>query len=137
MIRIDTDEISLVRSATARIQQLVSLVPDDPRVYLSDNATQDRVILHLILSIQACISVAAEIVANESLETDGGLGGLFDSLANAGIITSALVVPLQMATKLRNRILFDFENININEVYDAACTASEVLVEFLVQVRMR
>lgn len=137
MIRTQSEEVVLVHSATTRIQKLVTLVPDDPYVFLSDKSIQDRVTLHLILAIQACISVAAEIVANESLATDSGLGGLFESLAQAQIIESDLVVPLQAATRLRNRILFDFDNVNVNEIYDAACTASEVLVEFLVQVRLR
>jgi uncharacterized protein YutE (UPF0331/DUF86 family) len=121
----------LIGVAAKRIREVVDLLPEDPYAYLQDGATQDRVSLRLVLAVQACISLAAEIVSEEGIPAHPGLGGLFESLAEGEYIPYDIVPSLQAAARLRNRILFDFDSVNVNEIYDAARDLPEVLVDFL------
>jgi len=121
----------LIHTAAKRVREVVDLLPDDPYVYLEDGGIQDRVTLRLILAVQSCISLAAEIVSKNNLAPKPGLGGLFESLAEEGYISYEIVPSLQAAARLRNRILFDFDSVNVNEIYDSARDLPEVLVDFL------
>jgi uncharacterized protein YutE (UPF0331/DUF86 family) len=130
----DSEVQRLVRDAARRIRALVSLVPDEPLEFTADVGVQDRVAFHLILSIQAALNLAAELARHHRADPSAGLGGLFESLASAAVIPWELVAPLQAGVRLRNRLLFDFDSVNANEVYDAARALPEALVDFVAHV---
>ena len=134
MAQLSSDTLSLIQSAAQRLREVVGTLPDDPSLFIEETGIQDRVTLRLILAIQDCISIAAEVVAQSGRPTGGGLAHLFEGLAEREYIPWEMVPGLQESVRLRNKILFDFESVNVNELYDAASQIPEILVEFLTSI---
>ena len=131
MSKLTKEGLGLVSSAARRIREVVEYLPDNPIHFLGDRGIQDQVTLRLILAIQDCISVAADALAKRGAHRTGGLSTLFEQLVGTGDISEELAVALQAAAKFRNQLLFDFDSVNVNQIYDAAREFPEHLVDYL------
>ena len=128
---LNPDSVALVKSAAQRLREVMSCLPDTLGEFLKDESLQDRVTLRFILAVQDCISIAAEVASQRGLRPDGGMGQLFEALANEGVLPRDMVVELQAVVGVRNQILFDFDSLHAKDLFEAASDFPEILVTYL------
>ena len=131
MYALNPDAVALVKSSAQRLREVVGALPETLGDFIGDELVRDRVTLRLILAIQDCISIAAEVAAQKGIRPQGGMGALFETLANENVIPARMVPGLQEAVQVRNQILFDYDSISPSDLYESASSLPETLVEFL------
>jgi uncharacterized protein YutE (UPF0331/DUF86 family) len=131
MYALNPDAVGLVKSSAQRLREVVGTLPETLGDFIADELVRDRVTLRLILAIQDCISIAAEVAAQKGIRPKGGMGTLFETLADEKVIPHEMVPGLQEAVQVRNQILFDFDSIAPKDLFDSASALPETLVEFL------
>lgn len=71
------------------------------------------------LAIQACIDVAAQLVAETSTATPSDYAGLFDALGQAGVLQADLAARLSAAARQRNLLVHLYLDVDDQEVFAA------------------
>ena len=131
MIAISPETAALLASAATRFREALTTLPDTRKEFLADSHTQDVVAFRFLLGVQDCLSATAEVVASRGIRPRGGMGALFSSLSDLGILEPEHVVRLQNGVQFRNQLLFDFDSVKAEELYDAVPDLSEAFIEFL------
>ena len=131
MIPISPDTASFLVSAAARFREALEHLPDSKSQFLSNSHVQDVVAFRFLLGVQDCLSAAADVVAARGIRPRGGMGALFSALGELGILESSHVVQLQIGVQFRNQLLFDFDSLGEEEIYDSIPELSEAFIEFL------
>jgi len=128
---LNPESVTLVKAAAQRLREVMACLPDTLSAFLENELLQDRVTLRFILAVQDCISIAAEVASQRGLRPDGGMGQLFEALAEDGVLPKSMVLELQAVVGIRNQILFDFDSLHAKDLFEAASEFPEILVTFL------
>lgn len=123
------------RTVEACVRRLRQKTPAAPDELERDIDTQESVRLNLQVAIQACIDLAAHVVADEGYELAPGAAGTFAVLAREGVISAELSVRLAAAAGLRNILLHRYGQLDMARIHRAATTGVEDLLDFCRAVR--
>ena len=88
-----------------------------PDMITGDEDIQDLLDRRMQKAIEACIDIAAHIVAAEKLGQAETSGSLFQLLAKHKIIPNELAQKLEMAVGLRNIIVHEYTQIDYQLAY--------------------
>jgi len=100
---------SSVQRCLKRIKDVTSLDPES----LENQDKQDIFVLNLQRAIQACIDLAAHIVASEALGIPETVRENFSLLQSKGIISSDMTVKIQKMTGFRNIAVHDYQTMDL------------------------
>ena len=92
----------------------------DPGVkaFSKDTDIQSIVLFNLIQSIQASIDIGAHIISDSEWGVPGSQADIFEILAEHKIITKQLSQLMINMVGFRNRIVHEYEEIDLRIVYD-------------------
>jgi uncharacterized protein YutE (UPF0331/DUF86 family) len=113
-----------------RIKDVTSLEPAS----LEDQDKQDIFILNLQRAIQACIDLAAHVVASEGLGVPDTVKENFSLLNKKGIITADLASRMGKMTGFRNIAIHDYQDLDLEILKSILAKNLRDLEEFYVEV---
>ena len=88
----------------------------------ADVDAQDIIALNLTRAVQLCIDLGAHWLAeNAGSESPRSMGQVFESLAEAGVLTESLSLRLRKAVGFRNVVIHNYDVVNW-EIVHAICT---------------
>jgi len=88
-------------------------------VFRKDKDLQSIVLFNIIQSIQACIDIGAHIISDSEWEAPVSLADIFQILAQNKIVTKQLSQRMIKMVGFRNRIVHEYEKIDLRIVYEA------------------
>jgi uncharacterized protein YutE (UPF0331/DUF86 family) len=86
--------------------------------FRKDRDLQSIVLFNIIQSIQACMDIGAHIISDAGWGIPGSQSDLFEILSQNKIITKALSQRMIKMIGFRNRIVHEYEKIDLRIVYD-------------------
>jgi len=98
-----------IQRCLKRIKEITSLDPAS----IEDQDKQDIFILNLQRAIQACIDLAAHVVASEGLGVPDTVRENFELLKKKGIITADMASRMGKMTGFRNIAIHDYQAIDL------------------------
>jgi len=112
---------SVIRRKIDRIEEHLRRIKAIPLMplenFLKDTISQDVLLFNLIQAIQNCIDIATHVVSDEGWGMPGTQSETFEILGSKAVISKELVQKLIAMTGFRNRIIHEYEKLNINLVY--------------------
>lgn len=124
-------------SKTGSIQRCLNRIKDvtclEP-ASLEDQDKQDIFILNLQRAIQACIDLAAHVVASEGLGVPDTVKENFSLLNKKGIITADLASRMGKMTGFRNIAIHDYQDLDLEILKSILAKNLRDLEEFYVEV---
>jgi len=92
----------------------------DPGIeaFRKDKDLQSIVLFNLIQSIQSCIDIGTHIISDSVWETPGSQADIFEILSQKKIITKPLAGKMIKMIGFRNRIVHEYEKIDLKIVYE-------------------
>ena len=112
------------------VQRVRDRTPSSVDGLRTDYDAQDILCLNLERSVQACVDMAAHIVATGSCPTPRTMAGLFDVLEQDGIVSGPLAERLRKAVGFRNIAVHAYESLDWDIVYAIATEHLEDFVRF-------
>jgi uncharacterized protein YutE (UPF0331/DUF86 family) len=113
---------SLVLRKIERIDAYLKQVRQkrDPgfEVFRKNIDLQSIVLFNLIQSIQACVDIGAHIISDSEWGVPGSQSDIFEILAQHKIISKQLSQGMIKMVGFRNRIVHEYEEIDLRIVYD-------------------
>lgn len=88
-------------------------------VFKKDTNIQDILLFNLTQAIQNCIDIAAHIVSDEGWGVPGTQSEMFDILAGKGVISIEHAERFVAVVGFRNRVIHEYEKLNLDIVYKA------------------
>lgn len=104
------EKVGNIQRCLKRIADVTEMSPD----HLDDINIQDVFVLNLQRSVQACIDLAAHIIAFEGLGLPSSLKEHFDLLIREGIISKDLGEKMIAMVGFRNIAVHEYQNIDKN-----------------------
>ena len=86
--------------------------------FIKDQDLQSIILFNLIQSIQTCIDICTHIVSDSGWEMPSSQGALFEILAQNKIISNQLSKKMIQMVGFRNRIIHEYEKVDLRIVYD-------------------
>ena len=86
--------------------------PKDVATLAEDIDLQDIVSLNLSRAVQISVDIGAHLIAGMDVPPPGTMGQVFDLLAQADVLNSALANRLKKAVGYRNIAVHSYESIN-------------------------
>lgn len=92
----------------------------DPGIeaFKKEKDLQGIVLFNLIQSIQSCIDIGTHIISDSGWEMPGSQADIFETLAQKKVITKPLAGKMIKMTGFRNRIVHEYEKIDLKIVYE-------------------
>lgn len=87
-------------------------------VFKKEKDLQGIVLFNLIQSIQSCIDIGTHIISDSGWEMPGSQADIFETLAQKKVITKPLAGKMIKMTGFRNRIVHEYEKIDLKIVYE-------------------
>jgi uncharacterized protein YutE (UPF0331/DUF86 family) len=109
------------------LQRVRERKPTHAALLARDEDAQDVLVLNLSRAVQICVDIAAHLLANSRQPVPTTMGETFVSLANSGVIDSALASRLRRAVGFRNIAVHNYEAIDWAIVF---ALAGEPLSDF-------
>lgn len=88
------------------------------KVFKKDKDLQSIILFNLIQSIQTCIDIGAHIVSDSGWEMPASQADIFEVLAENKIITEQLSKKMIKMAGFRNRIVHEYEKVNLRIVHE-------------------
>lgn len=108
-------KLSLTEEHLRRIKGLPTLTIED---FKKNTTVQDVLLFNLTQAIQNCIDIATHIVSDEGWGVPGTQSEIFDILKDRGAVSGELSKKLIAMVGFRNRVIHEYEKINLDIVYD-------------------
>jgi len=124
-------KISQIEEHIRRIMALPHLSHD---AFGKDTVTQDVLLFNLTQVIQDCIDIAAHIVSDEGWGMPGTQSEAFDILCDKDVISRDMAEKLIAMTGFRNRVVHEYEDLNLDIVYDVWQKSLKDVKEFCLAV---
>jgi len=86
--------------------------------FRKDRDLQSIVLFNVIQSIQACMDIGAHIISDAGWGVPGSQSDIFEILSHNRIITKSLSQRMIKMIGFRNRIVHEYEKIDLRIVYD-------------------
>lgn len=106
-----------VSSIEEHLRRMKALPSTSLDVFKKDTNSQDILLFNLTQSIQNCIDITAHIVSDEGWGVPGTQSEMFDILADQGVISKELGERLIAVVGFRNRVIHEYEKLNLDIVY--------------------
>lgn len=108
-------KLSLIEEHLRRIKGLPALTIEG---FKKDTTVQDILLFNLTQAIQNCVDIATHIISDEGWGVPGTQREIFDILKDKGVITEELGEKLIAMVGFRNRVIHEYEKLNLDIVYD-------------------
>jgi uncharacterized protein YutE (UPF0331/DUF86 family) len=118
----------------ARIARVRARVPGTPEELRADKDALDLVAFNLMLCVQSAADIASHLVADEGWRPSLTLAGVFDRLAENGVIASRTADAMGRAAGLRNVIAHGYAGVDVAIVFAAASGGVDDLHAFAAEV---
>lgn len=118
MARVVVDQkLDSLQRCLARVAQKC---PPSAAALAADVDAQDVIVLNLSRSVQLCVDIALHLLAAKSLPAPQTMGGAFDALAVAGLLTSDIAMQMRQAVGFRNLAVHSYDAIDWSIVHTIA-----------------
>jgi uncharacterized protein YutE (UPF0331/DUF86 family) len=107
-------KVSSVEKHLRRIKELPQISLDE---FSNDANVQDILLFNLTQAIQNCIDIAAHIVSDEGWGVPATQSEMFDTLVEKSVISRELATRLIAMVGFRNRVIHEYERLNLEIVY--------------------
>lgn len=107
-------KVHSIEEHVRRIKDLPSISLD---VFKRDFNVQDILLFNITQAIQNCIDLAAHIVSDEGWGVPGTQSEMFDILSEKEIISRAFAGRLVGMVGFRNRVVHEYDRLNLDIVY--------------------
>jgi uncharacterized protein YutE (UPF0331/DUF86 family) len=87
-------------------------------IFKKDKDLQSIILFNLIQSIQTCIDIGTHIISDTGWEMPASQADIFKTLAENRIITEQLSKKMIKMAGFRNRIVHEYEKVDLRIVYD-------------------
>ena len=112
--RLIAEKLESLRSCVRRIE---TKCPDSSQVLQADLDLQDIIALNITRAVQQCVDIASHIVAESEQRVPDTMSGVFDVLAENGVIPAELSVSMKNAVGFRNIAVHNYQAIDWTIVY--------------------
>jgi len=112
--RLIAEKLESLRSCVRRIE---TRCPESSQVLQADLDLQDIVALNITRAVQLCVDIASHIVAESEQRVPDTMSGVFDVLAENGVIPVELAVSMKNAVGFRNIAVHNYQTIDWTIVY--------------------
>jgi uncharacterized protein YutE (UPF0331/DUF86 family) len=86
--------------------------------FIKDKDLQSIILFNLIQSIQTCIDIGTHVVSDSGWEMPGSQAEIFEALSENKIIPKQLSRKMIQMVGFRNRIIHEYEKVDLRIVYD-------------------
>ena len=117
-----------------KIERLKKLGRPSKNKFFNSQDLQDMVLYNLQLTIQACIDIGVHIITDEGWGTPGSFSDVFYKLEEREVINRELNEQLVRMVGFRNRIIHDYEEIDLNIVYEVWQYGIKDIESYILQV---
>ena len=124
-------KISHIRHNLSRLRGKGSISLD---FFKEDLDVQDIVLHNLQLAVQGCIDIGSHIILDEGWGVAGSLNEIFYILQDKGVITHDLTEKMVSMVGFRNILVHEYEEVDLNIVYDILCSHLKDIDEYLLAV---
>ena len=100
-------------------------------VFRKDIDLQSIVLFNLIQSIQASVDIGAHIISDSEWGVPGSQSDIFEILAQHKIISKQLSQRMIKMVGFRNRIVHEYEKIDLRIVYDVWQKTAKMSISFV------
>ena len=107
--QIVAQKLESLRKCLLRIQDKS---PEDAELLVNNIDLQDIIALNLSRAVQLSVDISAHLVSELNLAVPNTMGKVFDTIAEAGIISSEVADSLKKAVGFRNIAVHNYERIN-------------------------
>lgn len=107
-----------IEQAEEHLRRIRQLPPLSQEAFRKDDTTQDVLLFNLIQAIQNCIDMAAHIVSDHGWGVPGSQREAFDILKDRDVVHAELAESLVSMVGFRNRVVHEYDRINLDVVYD-------------------
>lgn len=129
------DRISEIRTRLNILRDLPNNT--DEESFITDlNQIATATERHLEVTIQACLDIAAHLVAQMALEKPKENKDLFRTLANHKIISISLTKKLIAMTGMRNVLIHQYLKVQRDKIYQTIKNDLGDIVEFVKQIEL-
>lgn len=129
---------SVIRRKISRIEEHIRRIRAIPPVSLEefkkDTMSQDVFLFNITQAIQNCIDIATHIVSDEEWGMPGTQSESFEILREKDVVSPELVQKLIAMSGFRNRIIHEYEKLDIEMVYEVWQKGFEDLERFCLSV---
>ena len=112
--RLIAEKLETLRSCVRRIEVKC---PESSRVLQTDLDLQDILALNITRAVQLCVDIASHIVAESEQRVPDTMSGVFDVLAESGVIRAELAASMKNAVGFRNIAVHNYQAIDWTIVY--------------------
>ncbi len=112
--RLIAEKLESLRSCVHRIE---AKCPESSQVLQTDLDLQDIIALNITRAVQLCVDIASHIVAESEQRVPDTMSGVFDVLAENGVIPAELAVSMKNAVGFRNIAVHNYQTIDWTIVY--------------------
>lgn len=117
---VDGDRASLrLRRLEELVENLEGIREKGEQTYVSDPGLRAMAERWLELSIQICMNLGTQVVAERSGPTPSGYAGVFETLGNDGLIEKDLGARLAEAAKQRNLLVHLYLDIDDRKIFES------------------
>ena len=118
----------------SKLERLKNLGRPSKNKFFNSQDLQDMVLHNLQLAIQACIDIGVHIITDEGWGTPGSFSDVFYKLEEREVINRELNEQLVRMVGFRNRIIHDYEEIDLNIVYEVWQYGIKDIESYILQV---
>ncbi len=118
----------------ARIARVRARVPATLADLRADEDALDLVAFNLMLCVQSAADIASHLVADEGWRPALTLAGVFDRLAENGVVARRTADAMGRAAGLRNVIAHGYAGVDVAIVFAAASGGADDLSAFAAEV---
>lgn len=99
--------------------------------FLAERGEQYRIAFPLQQAIQLAIDLAAHLLADRPAHRPGTLAGLFDALAEQGVVDQELARRLAAMARFRNLLVHRYADLDLTRVWEIATSDLHDIDAFL------
>lgn len=116
------------------LMRVKSKTPANKDELLTDIDAQDIITLNLERAIQACVDIAAHIIAYTPLGSAPTMADSFILLARANLISEEIALRMQKAVGLRNLLVHEYQTINWDIIWSVLQHHLSDPIDFIHQI---
>ncbi len=119
------------------VQRVQKKCPPTSEELMEDPDLQDIISLNLTRAVQLCVDIAVHLLTDLEVKPPDTMGGAFDALMSAQIISADLAGRLKKAVGFRNIAIHNYEAIDWAIVHSIAATRRADFSEFARIIALR
>lgn len=113
--RLIEEKLESLRRCVGRIEDKR---PESPELLLADADLQDIISLNLTRAVQLCVDIGTHMIAESDVYAPSTMAGVFDTLAEMGVLSPDTAVNLKKAVGFRNITIHNYKSVDWRMVFD-------------------